>query len=281
MPDGRRPHPEVVHGISALRRSHGKLFVAVGVFDGLHLGHLYLLRELRAAAAQRGARSAVITFDHHPDEILVGAAPPLLCDPDERLELLAKAGVEVTVVQTFDAALRMTTYDDFIRSIAGRVDLAGFLMTPDAAFGHDRRGTADAVMDLGRVVGYDVVVVMPMDLAGTPVRSSEIRIAIANGQLAEASAMLGRPYAVVGDVEPRPGSRTILRFPMPVALPPAGEYSVVMGSGSGSATSVLELTAVVRPDAAVELPNALVGPGPHHVRITFTGRAPERPAALT
>ena len=72
----------------------------------------------------------MITFDHHPDEVLTGQAPPLLLDPDERLERLAAAGVAVTVVQHFDAALRETPYDAFVGRIRDRVDLRGFLMTP-------------------------------------------------------------------------------------------------------------------------------------------------------
>jgi riboflavin kinase/FMN adenylyltransferase len=96
----------VIQGIDALDRSVGRLFIVIGVFDGLHRGHEYLLRELRAAAEANHARPAVITFDHHPDEVLTGQAPPLLCDPGERLERLVAAGVAVTVVQHFDQALR-------------------------------------------------------------------------------------------------------------------------------------------------------------------------------
>ena len=77
--------PAALHDLSALRPEHGPLLVVVGVFDGLHRGHGYLLRELRRAAGRLGAVPAVLTFDHHPDEIVAGAAPPLLCDPDERL----------------------------------------------------------------------------------------------------------------------------------------------------------------------------------------------------
>ena len=94
--------------------------MVVGVFDGLHLGHAYLLERLATEAARRFARPVVITFDHHPDEILTGSAPPLLCDPDERLERLAEAGVDTTVVVHFDQRLRETTYDAFIAMVAGR-----------------------------------------------------------------------------------------------------------------------------------------------------------------
>ncbi|MEO8462547.1 MAG: hypothetical protein ABI555_05000, partial [Chloroflexota bacterium] len=115
MPDSSRAHPEVVSGIDRLGAGHGRLFVVVGVFDGLHLGHAYLLRNLREGARQRGARPTVITFDHHPDEVLKGAAPPLLCDPDERLRLLGEEGVELTVVETFDRQLQQTPFEVFVR----------------------------------------------------------------------------------------------------------------------------------------------------------------------
>ena len=235
MPDAGRPDAarpmEVVPGIDSLVPANGRLFVVVGVFDGLHLGHLYLLRHLREAAAARHARPAVITFDHHPDEIIIGAAPPLLCDPDERLARLAAAGVAVTVVQHFDVALRMTSYEAFIRRIADRVDLAGLLMTPESAFGHERRGTPEAVAALGAEMGYDVEVVPSLDLDGRAVRSAEVRSDIATGELARAARLLGRPYAVVGERAPSGGAwsdsqRVDLRFPMPVALPPAGTYAV-------------------------------------------------------
>lgn len=267
--DTLRPHPDLVHGIAALRPDHGRLFVVVGVFDGLHLGHLYLLRHLRSAAAEHRARSCVITFDHHPDEILVGAAPALLCDPDERLQLLADAGVDVTVVQNFDADLRMTTFEAFVQQIAERVDLAGFLMTPDAAFGHERRGTPAAVAGLGAVLGYDVVVVPALEIAGHQVRSADIRAAIARGRLDEAAVMLGRAYAVSGALHHADDSRTLVRFPMPVALPPPGEYPVTLRSVEVSPGILSGVTAFVRPDGLVELPHGSVAAGSGHVRVTF------------
>ena len=219
----------LVEGVDHLERRHGRLFVVLGVFDGLHLGHTYMLRELGRAAAQRGAAPGVITFDHHPDEILAGSAPPLLCDPGERLERLAEAGVSLTVVDHFDLRTRMTPYDDYVRAIAMRVDLAGFLMTHDSAFGFERGGTPERVGALGRTLGYDVVVVPTLELDGRPVRSAEIRSDIAAGDLAAAARLLGRPYSVVGDAErnaSRDGDGTTIAFRVPVALPPPGTYGV-------------------------------------------------------
>ena len=225
MPDERNGMA-VVAGIDALNPDHGPLFVVVGVFDGLHLGHAYLLEHLVSEAGRRRARPTVVTFDHHPDEILTGAAPPLLCDPDERLARLEDAGVLVTVVQHFDVALRMTEFTDFVRRIATGASLAGFLMTPDSAFGHERRGTPEAVAALGARMGYDVAVVPSLDLDGRPIRSGEIRADIAAGDLVSAARLLGRPYAVVGDAVEAGVSRVALRFGMPVALPPSGDYDV-------------------------------------------------------
>lgn len=215
----------VVEGVDALEASLGPLFVVIGVFDGLHRGHQYLLEHLVREAGRRQTRATVLTFDHHPDEVITGAAPPLLCDPEERLERLAAAGVDVTIVQHFDRTLRETPYDAFVGRIAERVDLAGFLMTPDSAFGFERGGTPDAVAGLGRELGYEVAVVPPFELDGRAVSSSEIRRAIGDGDLATAARLLGRPYSIVGR-----GSRArrdpVLSFEMPVALPPTGIYPV-------------------------------------------------------
>jgi riboflavin kinase / FMN adenylyltransferase len=232
----------VVEGTTNLDGSLGRLFAVVGVFDGLHRGHDYLLGELRRGADDHGARPAVITFDHHPDEILKGEAPPLLCDRRERLDRLAAAGVAVTVIETFDRPLRETTFDVWVGRIAERVDLAGFLMTPESAFGYERGGTPETVAALGRTLGYDVEVVPQFTLDGAPIRSSDIRAAIAAGDLATAERLLGRRVGVVGSVARALRSETMLGFELPVALPPAGRYEAfVRTAGGGMRSRNLEL----------------------------------------
>ena len=220
----------VVPGVDALEAGNGPLFAVIGVFDGIHLGHQYLLGRLVDEAQRRRARPTVITFDSHPDEILMGAAPALLLDPADRIRLLGEAGVEVVVVQHFDAVLRATEYDEFVHRIIRRTPLAGILMTPDAAFGHDRRGTPEAVARLGERDGFDVVVVPPFMIDDRSVRSSDIRSAIAAGDLGRAEDLLGRPYIVVGRLEDG-----VIRPPMPVALPPAGTYEARIDLSGGDA----------------------------------------------
>jgi riboflavin kinase/FMN adenylyltransferase len=221
VPDGS---VAIVAGVDRLQPENGPTFAVIGVFDGIHLGHQYLLRRLVEESGNRAARPTVITFDSHPDEILVGAAPPLLLDPEERIRLLGNAGVEVIVVQHFDAALRTTEYDEFVHRIAARTRLAGLLMTPDAAFGHDRRGTPEAVAALGELEGFDLVVAPPFAIDGRSVRSSDVRAAIAAGDFIAAERLLGRPYSVVGE----PGVDGTLEFAMPVVRPPTGTYRVTV-----------------------------------------------------
>ncbi len=210
---------DVVPGVDRLRPEHGPIFAVIGVFDGLHQGHVYLLDHLVREALAREAHPCVITFDHHPDEVLTGTAPPLLLHPDERVTRLGEAGVDVTVIQHFDDAVRHTTYDDFIATIRGGCHLAGVLMTPDAAFGYQRAGTPDAVRSLGEREGFDLVVVDPFEIDGSAVRSSDIRSAIERGDLAGAERLLGRPVALRG--EARDGQVT---FDWPMAMPPSGDY---------------------------------------------------------
>lgn len=222
---------DVVPGVDALKPGHGPIFAVIGVFDGLHRGHIYLLDHLVREALARDARPCVITFDHHPDEVLTGSAPPLLLHPDERTERLAEAGVEVIVVQHFDEAVRRTTYDAFLESIRAGSSLAGILMTPDSAFGYERAGTPDAVRELGAREGFDLVVIEPFTLDGGAVRSTDIREAIERGDLDRARRLLGRPVGLRG--EARDGCIT---FEWPMAMPPDGDYLARIDGRPGTAT---------------------------------------------
>ncbi len=280
VPGQRRPAlaAPAVPGIAALVREAGPLFVAVGVFDGLHRGHLYLLRQLRRAARRHGARPAVVTFDAHPREIISGDAPPLLLDPEERLVRLAAAGVEVTVVQHFDEALRRTSYEDFVARIRERVELRGFLMTPDAAFGYQRHGTPETLGALGRRQGFDVAVVPPLLLDGRQVRSSEIRRAVEAGELAAARRQLGRAYSLVGErAADDPAGRTArLTFRVPVALPPRGRYRAAVGPawepGSVGSGSAVAGTAIVRAGGGLEVAANGALAETARLRVVFQGR---------
>ena len=126
--------------------------------------------------------------------------------------------------------------------IRARVRLSGILMTPDAAFGYERRGTPASLTALGERDGFDVVVVPPFTLDGQDVRSSAIRAAIVAGDLAGAARLLGRPVTITGAVAGAPDGRSRLDFALPVALPPDGEYAVRV---DGEATTLTVSDGVV------------------------------------
>ncbi len=261
----------IARGLGGLHASEHPAFVVVGVFDGLHRGHQYLLSHLVEQAAARNARPMVLTFDHHPDEIITGSAPPLLCDPDERFARMDEAGVETVVVVHFDQRMRETTYDAFVAQLAARGPLAGFLMTPDAAFGYQRAGTPEALAALGREQGFDVVVVPPFELDGKPVRSTEVRAAIAAGDLDLAAELLGRSHTVVGEAVPsRPadpaGAGSALLFALPVALPPDGRWEAMVETDGVAEFAPVEIHA-----GQVHVPG---GPRTGRTRVSFLRRAP-------
>jgi riboflavin kinase/FMN adenylyltransferase len=248
----------VVPGVDGLTADVGPIFAVIGVFDGIHRGHQYLLGRLVDEARARAARPTVITFDSHPDEVILGAAPPLLLDPAERLRLLGELGVAVVVVQHFDAALRNTEYDEFVARITSRTRLAGLLMTPDAAFGHDRRGTPDAVAALGERVGFELVVAPQLEIGGRSIRSSDIRSAIAAGDLGAAEELLGRPYTIAGRVD----GAGRLAFDVPVALPPPGRYTASVEGRGRAAVDVEDGAVHLRQPAAAGLVRVALTAGP-------------------
>lgn len=263
---------DIVAGVDTLRSGHGPLFAVVGVFDGLHLGHRWLLDALLMHAQRLGARPAVITFDSHPDEVLVGAAPPLLLDAEDRLRLLQDAGVNLVVVQHFDDVLRRTPYDEFVGRITARTRLAGLLMTPDAAFGHERRGTPEALAELGARTDppFEVVVVPQFALDGRPVSSSEIRRLVQSGALADAGRLLGRPYSVVGAREEPEGLSTSIpvSFRLPVALPPAGAYPVTVVDATVRGPAGPAIATIRGDPPSIEVAGELVPAAPR-LRIVF------------
>ena len=126
--------------------------------------------------------------------------------------------------ETMAQAAEGQPYDAFVERIRARVALSGFLMTPDAAFGFERRGTPTTLAELGTRDEFEVVVVPTFDLDGREVRSSTIREAVGSGDLETAARLLGRPVTLTGTANAVVDGRTRLGFRLPLALPPDGGY---------------------------------------------------------
>lgn len=176
--------------------------IAVGNFDGVHLGHARIVEALRAAGTRRGVPTAVFTFDPHPARILrPSAAPPALTTPARRAGLLRGLGVDAVLLwKVDDAALALEPeafYGDVLRRAVGA---EAIVEGPDFRFGAGRRGDIVLLRALADADGVEVAVVEPVSAGGEPVSSSRIRTLLSSGDVAGAAALLTAPHSVGGVV---------------------------------------------------------------------------------
>ncbi|MCE9638444.1 MAG: riboflavin biosynthesis protein RibF [Planctomycetes bacterium] len=189
--------------------------VTIGVFDGVHRGHRAVLARTREIAARTGGEVVVITFHVHPRAVTRGTAPPLITSLPHRLLLLAREGVDTTVVLHFDAALREMSAERFVEDVlVAGIGVRGVVVGHDTHFGHDRRGGFDLLRDLLGPRGVPVERAEAVRLQdGVVVSSSAIREAVASGNLAHSERLLGRPPALFGTVVRGDGRGRQLGFP--------------------------------------------------------------------
>lgn len=189
----------VVNGALSLEVPYRGSVVTVGTFDGVHLGHQALVR----AATGGGGRGPVVayTFHPHPATLFAPAPPRMLMPLDRRVEALEAAGAEVVVVEPFDPAFAEVEADDWVerylvRSLGPDRVVVGFNFT----YGRGRGGNTDHLRRMGTRHGFEVEVLGPVELEGRVVSSTEVRRAVAAGDVGLAARLLGRPFAVVGTV---------------------------------------------------------------------------------
>jgi riboflavin kinase/FMN adenylyltransferase len=169
--------------------------VTVGSFDGVHMGHRHLLAILRARAEASGGESVVVTFAEHPRRVLnAGEELMLLTTPDEKAALLAAAGVDNLVVMPFDEGVAGMSPEEFIRDfIVGRLGARELVVGYNHRFGHAREGSAEMLRRLEGVYGFRIV--EATRFGDEKISSTEIRRAIARGDMAAAEKMLGRKFS--------------------------------------------------------------------------------------
>jgi riboflavin kinase/FMN adenylyltransferase len=187
----------------AAARSSGDLptAVAIGNFDGVHLGHQALLAEARRRAHGPGATVA-LTFMPHPARVLAPAkAPPLIMPLARRLELLAQAGADVVVIQPFTPEFAAVEADDFVRRVLAReLGAADVVVGFDFSFGKGRAGNVQRLQALGAELGIGVAVIPPVTVDGLPCSSTRVRSLVAAGDLRPAASLLGRAFELEGTV---------------------------------------------------------------------------------
>ena len=227
------PSMNIIHAANELKPAGRKVCLAIGVFDGVHLGHQQIIRQTIADAHQHDAIALVITFDRHPNVVVApDHVPPLIYSLPQKLGAIESLGADTLLLIHFDEKFSGQTGENFIRSLAcdlGKIQ--SLCVGADFVFGHQRSGNVALLKKLGGELGFTVHGLAAVSLDRQIVSSTRIREAIRSGNLDAASQMLGRPYAISGRV--LEGDRIGQQLGFPTAnlnvsglmLPPNGVYA--------------------------------------------------------
>jgi len=209
------------------------MFLTIGVFDGVHLGHKYLVSQLTEQARQQSLLSGVVTFRQHPQEILSPQTKlPFLTDLTNRANLLKNEGVEAIITLSFTRELAQLSARQFVSLLKKYLRMRGMVIGPDFALGRNREGSTDTLRALGQDMNFSVIVIPPVMVNGEVVSSTAIRKALADGDMKRVVNLIGRPFSVHGRVIIGSGRGIGLGFPTAnldidseQALPTEGVYA--------------------------------------------------------
>lgn len=225
---------QLLHNAKDLTAGSQKVCLAIGFFDGVHLGHQQIIRQTIADARKHGALALVITFDQHPNTVVAPArVPPLIYSLPQKLRAIESLGPDAILLIHFDKAFSQKTGEAFIRELA--TDWSGIqsiCVGANFTFGHKRGGNVELLKKLGAELKFSVHGMAAVSLDGRTVSSTRIREAIRGGNLDAASQMLGRDYSIAGRILEgdklgrRLGFPTANLDPAGLAVPPSGVYAV-------------------------------------------------------
>jgi riboflavin kinase/FMN adenylyltransferase len=208
--------------------------LAIGVFDGVHLGHQQVIRQALSDAANEEAASVMITFDRHPASVIAPERAPKLIYPlQKKLEVISSFEPDGTLVIHFDENFSKQSAEDFIHSLARDFKkIQSICVGSSFTFGHKRGGNVDLLRTLGTKLGFRVHGLAAVALDGEVVSSTRIRETLRKGEMDEATQMLGRPYSLSGTVVEGDKIGRTMGFPTAnvdvaaLVIPPPGVYAV-------------------------------------------------------
>jgi riboflavin kinase/FMN adenylyltransferase len=236
------------HRLDELPALGQPLHLALGVFDGVHLGHQAVIAKAAEAAAREGGLTGLLTFDPHPIQVIAPTKAPssLLETLDHKARVVAALGVRLLIPLHFDAAMAEMEADDFVRSLCA-APLRTIAVGEDWRFGHRRAGDVSLLQREAEKRGFRLEAVPPVMFGGDRISSTRIRQAIHDGNLDEAERMLGRRYAVSGPVVAGDQLGRELGFPTAniatgnLQLPPGGVWAVRVTHADGAWDGVANL----------------------------------------
>ena len=239
----------VLNSAAELPTAKRKVCLAIGFFDGVHLGHQQIIRQTLADARQHEGLAVVLTFDRHPNTVVAPArVPPLIYSLSQKLRVIESLGAELLLLIPFDPDFSKQTGQEFIaRLVRDLGQLHSICVGANFTFGHRRSGNVALLQELGRKWNFAVHGLAAVMLDGKAVSSTRIREAIAAGNLDRASQMLGRAYSFAGPVVRGDGLGRKLGFPTAnidtsgLALPPNGVYAGHAETDGRSLRAVLNI----------------------------------------
>ncbi|HQZ21868.1 MAG TPA: adenylyltransferase/cytidyltransferase family protein [Thermoflexales bacterium] len=231
---------QVIHDVWNYKAARPSV-CAIGTFDGVHLGHQYLIRQVMEDAAQRAAQSVVITFHPHPRAALGRGDVPYLTLPDEKAEAMEALGVDVLLVMAFDARTAAISADEMVNWLCADLKMASLWAGADFAMGSKRQGDIAFLTARGAERGFAVNVVVPVQDARRIISSTRIRAELALGDVAAVGEALGRPFSVKGVV----AAPRAVRVPPEHALPAPGVYPVFV-CGAINSARIIPNSAVIQ-----------------------------------
>ena len=193
---------KVIHTAADLKPGKRKVCLAIGFFDGVHLGHQQIIRQTINDARQHDAVALVVTFDQHPNAVVApNRVPPLIYSLPQKLRVIESLGIDTTLLIRFDKAVSEIPGEQFIRGLVRDFGAVHSLCVGSAfSFGHKRSGNVELLKRLGNELRFLVHGLASVSLDGRGVSSTRIREAIRCGDFDAASQMLGRTYALAGKV---------------------------------------------------------------------------------
>ena len=193
---------QLIRQATELKRDGRKVCLAIGVFDGVHLGHQQIIRQTLADARQHAGLALVVTFDRHPNTIVApGHEPPLIYPLPQKIRTIEALGTDALLLIEFDRAFSEQSGEAFIRKLASELrQIQSICVGADFVFGHKRSGNVALLRQLGDELNFHVHGMSALALDGEVVSSTRIRSAIHAADFDSASQMLGRPYAISGKV---------------------------------------------------------------------------------
>jgi riboflavin kinase / FMN adenylyltransferase len=224
---------KLIRAANELGNGSRQVCLAIGVFDGVHLGHQQIIRQTIADARQHDAVALVVTFDRHPNAVVApDKTPPLIFSRPQKLRAIESLGADALLEIPFDKAFSEKSGEIFIRELAHDLGkIFSICVGADFVFGHRRSGNVALLKTLGAETGFQVHGHAAVALDGETVSSTRIREAVRAGDLDDASQMLGQPYAIAGRVVAGDRIGRQLGFPTAnldvtnLVLPPHGVYA--------------------------------------------------------